>query len=512
MTLQNLDKILDKYESQLGITDGQQFELLKGLPFYNNWPGQNAMRRTQVLTSSNTFNHAIGLPQKNGQSYPLFDYEQMLFDALQTNKYLWIKKATGLGVTEFMLRYMAWLCFFRKDFRESQMCIVTGPRIELAITLIDRLKGLFQQTDFSSLGSQNLDFHNSIRNFDTKETVIELNGVHIEAYPSHHPDAMRGLNDVSFIYLDEADFFPPGQQQDARDVSERYIAKSNPWIVMVSTPNAPEGLFERIEKEPEETCLYKRLFLDYTYGLGRIYMKDEISAAKASPSFEREYNLKYLGLIGNVFHIKDIEAAIERGRNLSHNVIHSYTQKSVGLDPGFGSSAFGVCITELVDGVINVLHAEEYPRPDFNAMIQTTVKLLDKYDIRFENQCRIFVDGANPSFIRALKDKVDEDTNYEHQIAYYKKAYPSIYDLQFLQQNMFVILVAFAKYHREMLSHAKEMLEYQNAHMAINSRFNKLVTALRTAVEKGDGTLDKDATSHDDDLFDAFRMSLQFWH
>jgi hypothetical protein len=49
---------------------------------------------------------------------------------------------------------------------------------------------------------------------------------------------MRGLPNVSFILLDEADFFPPGQQQDARDVSERYIAKSNPYIVMVSTPNA----------------------------------------------------------------------------------------------------------------------------------------------------------------------------------------------------------------------------------------------------------------------------------
>ena len=81
---------------------------------------------------------------------------------------------------------------------------------------------------------------------------MELNGVHIEAYPSHHLDAMRGLTNVSFIYLDEADFFPPGQQQDARDVSERYIAKSNPWIVMVSTPNAPEGLFEKMEREPEE--------------------------------------------------------------------------------------------------------------------------------------------------------------------------------------------------------------------------------------------------------------------
>jgi hypothetical protein len=55
------------------------------------------------------------------------------------------------------------------------------------------------------------------------------------------------LPNVSFILLDEADFFPPGQQQDARDVSERYIAKSNPWIVMVSTPNVPDGLFEKIE-------------------------------------------------------------------------------------------------------------------------------------------------------------------------------------------------------------------------------------------------------------------------
>jgi hypothetical protein len=57
-----------------------------------------------------------------------------------------------------------------------------------------------------------------------------------------------------------------GQQADARNVSERYIAKSDPYIVMVSTPNAPGGLFEAIEKEPETTCIYKRLKLDYTYG------------------------------------------------------------------------------------------------------------------------------------------------------------------------------------------------------------------------------------------------------
>jgi hypothetical protein len=42
--------------------------------------------------------------------------------------------------------------------------------------------------------------------FDTKETVIERNSVKIEAFPSHHLDAMRGLPNVSFILLDEADF------------------------------------------------------------------------------------------------------------------------------------------------------------------------------------------------------------------------------------------------------------------------------------------------------------------
>ena len=73
----------------------------------------------------------------------------------------------------------------------------------------------------------------------------------------------------------------------------RDILKSDPYIVMVSTPNAPDGLFERIEKEAEDTCLYKRIFLHYTYGIGKIYTAEEIEKARQSPSFEREYNLKY---------------------------------------------------------------------------------------------------------------------------------------------------------------------------------------------------------------------------
>ena len=41
-------------------------------------------------------------------------------------------------------------------------------------------------------------------------------------------------------------------------------------------------------------------------------------------------------------------------------------------------------------------------------------------------------------------------------------------------------------------------MEYQNGMVAINLRFTKLVTALRTTVENGEGYQDKEATSHDD--------------
>ena len=66
--------------------------------------------------------------------------------------------------------------------------------------------------------------------FDTKETLLNLNGVTIESFPSHHVDSFRSLDSPKFILLDECDFFSKGQQEDVRAVAERYIGKSNPFI------------------------------------------------------------------------------------------------------------------------------------------------------------------------------------------------------------------------------------------------------------------------------------------
>ena len=236
------------------------------------------------------------------------------------------------------------------------MCIVTGPRIELAITPIDRMKDLFRNIFQMQ--------------FDSKETVIELNGVHIEAYPSHHLDSMRGLTNVSFIYLDEADFFPPGQQLDCRNVSERYIAKPNPWIVMVSIPNAPDGLFDKMEREPEDTCLYRRLCLDYTYGLDRINTRVEIEKAKTSPSFEREYNFEYLCKVGNVLHTLDIEAAIctqEKGQEMMEWSTSIMIGRSMGIDVAWGhTSKFAIVITQFRNRRKEVFYADSFEKPQMN--------------------------------------------------------------------------------------------------------------------------------------------------
>jgi hypothetical protein len=128
--------------------------------------------------------------------------------------------------------------------------------------------------------------------------------VKVEAFPSHHVDTMLGLDNLRFIMSDESDFYPTFQQREVRAVMEGYISKpnSNPTIVLVSTPNAPNGLIEQIELE--DPSIYHKLFLDYRYGLEGphpICSQEQIDKARLSPELPREYELQYLGVVGNVF-------------------------------------------------------------------------------------------------------------------------------------------------------------------------------------------------------------------
>jgi hypothetical protein len=273
---------------------------------------------------------------------------------------------------------------------------------------------------------------------------------------------------------------------------------------MVSTPNAPGGLFQRIQQEPLETCLYKKIFLDYNYGLDKIYTKAEIEKAKQSPSFPREYGLQYLGLIGNVFSQLSIKNATKLQYNPSQ--INPNAKKSFGVDAGFGSSNFAIVVTQYVDGKIQVIFAEEYERSNFAAMINRIWEI--------KQQCgyisNIYCDAANPEVWESLKREFDEPYNNQYvrdQFAYCKK-----YNLH-IEDKMIVVPVPFSVEGAHMLQHAKWLMEETDEDgsslIAIDKRFDKLLTGLRTAVAN-EYKLDKEVTSYDD-IVDAYRLALTFY-
>jgi hypothetical protein len=51
----------------------------------------------------------------------------------------------------------------------------------------------------------------------------------------------------------------------------------------------------------------------------------------------------------------------------------------VDIDPAYRSPSFGIVVVQIVDGQLQILHAEEFKRPDFNEM------LLVKYSIKKQN-------------------------------------------------------------------------------------------------------------------------------
>jgi hypothetical protein len=134
-------------------------------------------------------------------------------------------------------------------------------------------------------------------------------------------------------------------------------------------------------------------------------------------------------------------------------------------------------------------------------MLSTVYSLMSKYDVD-----KVYIDGANQSFIKSLKLQIGEDADYDKVIARYRSE--KLDDSW--SQNVKVVPVNFNTEHKAMLGHCKMILEQDPGKVAINpNKFGKLITALRTAVDI-DGTLDKESSSYND-IFDAFRLALRFY-
>ena len=132
--------------------------------------------------------------------------------------------------------------------------------------------------------------------------------------------------------------------------------------------------------------------MDYKIGLNKVFREEDIITAKKSPSFEREYNLKYGFGTGDVYESLD-------------NIITEYDLTIVGGrsgcygDPAFGSSNFGVLGAEIRDDILYITEANEFPRPSPSAMLDVMEDMAHRYN----DNCKI--DSAHPGFIRDLEER-----------------------------------------------------------------------------------------------------------
>ena len=249
----------------------------------------------------------------------MYPYEQILYRGLveKLYKYIWINKAAGLGLTELFLRLILHFCTAKKlrnKFKDSQICIIVGPRLKLGIDIMRRFKSLFLRLPTSS----KVPF---IKPFFMEGSAAEvfLNNVNVAAYPSNHLDAMRGQPNVSFVLVEEGDYFPPREQANVLTIPTRYVGKSQTWIAMLSTPKNIGGLFHTIENDPSPP--FKKYIFSYEWGMKKfganLFTPMMIAEAKKHKfqDFEREYNNQYQGFGGNLFSMEFLYSLQQRSKD-----------------------------------------------------------------------------------------------------------------------------------------------------------------------------------------------------
>lgn len=79
IVFKDLQKLVS--QQQRDNTRKELYERLQGKPFWI-WNIEEHKQEDIRTEGECCFNHIIGLPQKNGDDKPLYDYEQLIFDSL----------------------------------------------------------------------------------------------------------------------------------------------------------------------------------------------------------------------------------------------------------------------------------------------------------------------------------------------------------------------------------------------------------------------------------------------
>jgi len=424
--------------------------------------------------------HPYGGPERDGVYHPMYDYEQQILDKMQMEKldsertldckWFCVYKATGLGLTEFVLLWVIWKCFTDPYFAGKEAMMVTGPNVDLAQDLILRTKDFLRKKGLGYV--------------DHGAYELEINGARIKCYPSNNVHSARGKPKVSLFFGDEAAFFKLRDDSIVRTVGERYIGKSDSWVIWVSTAGEePSGFFYDIMLEPSEGAektIYQRFHFYVDAGLKKdkqtktsIFTPKYLEKASDARSYEREYLGVWGKNVGDIFSPEGIEEVCSKEYEWKEK--DETNDRIIGIDPGFGSSEFGICITQKRKGKISVIYAEAFERESYIDIVNKVRMLSEKYHCK-----RCYVDGAWPEGIRDLRDK-------------YKLS---------------VDAINFNQYGEKMLNYAANKVDFNE--VEIHPRFKKLKSQLMTIKYNKKGGTDK-TKQNPFDLGDAFLLALYYY-
>jgi len=426
--------------------------VFKNKPFWI-W---NTKEHNKAFSKTNgkcCFNHLVSLPLKNNREFPIFDYQELIYNAIEQNQNIWILKSRGIGLTTFIIRYLAWKILSGSDLDNKSIFIISGTREEHANYIKEQLRKLFEK-NFPSL------------QLESRYTELTLKSTWVKVFPTNNIKAIRGYFEASYIWADESDHFDPSIEAELLNVISPYEEKSNAKIILSSTPNLPEGLMQRIELDSKSK--YYKLKLDYTYGLDKIYDRAFIETKKLEPEFPREYECKYGYGLGNVFTPQQVDFLQELGSRYSVDKIpvSLYTLKSVGIDPAFASSSTGIIVLEHIrdndKDIIRVVDSHLIDKADPNQIVTLCWDIWKKHG--FINTV-YWIDGSNRAMVNLLKIRWQEPLTWENK------------DL--FGDSIKIRPVNFSTEHKNMLSNLHTVAT--KGYLAIDPKYDKLITSLRTA-------------------------------
>jgi hypothetical protein len=347
---------------------------------------------------------------------------------------------------------------------------------------------------------------NLMRSEQSKTSVIFIRNPDNEQAPSRiialgldNPGALASWKNVKHIHMSDPTM-AIGDITEALNYAVSRLANTNGSMVIESPPGLPAGpIYDMYQKYLEKTLTGQlkpgdfcvtTVTSDQALAAGVISKEFLDAERERDPQmFRRLYMAEFVSTGGNVFSVKDIEVAIELGKKLEDKYglkpIQGAT-KCLGGDAGFGSSNFGECVIQHIDGVLQVILADEEKHPNHAEKVRDLHLRMTAWNID-----KAMIDGSNASVIRDLKREFNERADYENMA---EEQY----------RWMTVQPVSFSKCHKEMLGHVQLLM--QRHWIAISPKLTKLIDACRTATEQ-DGKLDKENTLNDD-LFDAFRLAV----